>query len=59
MEYKVISLPYGTSKKNREEIARILNEEAANGWTLDNVLQPQQIFGTTYSEHSAILKRKS
>ena len=59
MEYKVIHLPSGSSKKKREEIARILNEEAANGWILDTVLQPQQIFGTTYSEHSAILKRES
>ncbi|MDQ0206251.1 hypothetical protein [Alkalicoccobacillus murimartini] len=58
MEYKVIKLPYVTTEKSREKLSEILNEEAANGWILDHLLQSYMIFGITFNEQSAVLRKE-
>lgn len=58
MEYKVIKLPYISSKRDHSKVADILNKEATEGWILDHILQPYIFFGFSFGEHSAILRKE-
>ncbi|GAF14597.1 hypothetical protein JCM19045_3920 [Bacillus sp. JCM 19045] len=57
MEYKVIKIPTGSSKKNRLKTETLLNEEAANGWVVDQILPIQTILGSSM-DHASVLFKK-
>ncbi|WP_185970976.1 hypothetical protein [Alkalicoccobacillus porphyridii] len=58
MEYKIIKLPYVTTDKSRQKLADILSEEASNGWVLDHLLHPYMLFGFTFGDQSAVLRKE-